>query len=82
MPTACAKIAIGQWHPSLCFNWTTWGDPGVEHGQGVNLVETNSAGTPCDNGYYMGLSYHWMRGLDGNTYIAVTINVQEVTNCD
>ena len=65
----------------VCYSWSPYGAPGVEHDDDVRVVETNSAGGPCVNGYYKGISYHWMRGLDGNTYTGVTINTQEVTNC-
>ncbi len=65
----------------VCYSWTPYGPPGLKHGEDVKWVKTNSAGSPCDNGHYRGLSYHWMRGPDGNTYTAVTMKVEEVTDC-
>lgn len=67
----------------VCFIWclyVPYGPTGSDSDTDSTFVQANSA-NDCVNNWYRGVSYHWMRGADGNTYDLRTSKIAYVDDC-
>ncbi len=64
----------------VCLDEDPWGNTGSDVDNDVSRVKAESIG-PCENGKYVGYSFHFMVDYENTRWTAATSKRADVNNC-